>query len=292
MKRTVTIFSSLLLLVLLGVFCSGKIFAEEEEREIPRREVKQSHKRHVEEMEIECWKCHRGANKRAHSGMPVMEICGDCHEVETQDKTDEKSGCLKCHTFEKPNPKCTIKSCPKEELPEIIVTQLGPDKPYNLKYSVEGEVGGFSHKIHFDKNVQCSRCHGDLARDEQIPFPSGDYIPKAYRCFNCHAKEFNGFSHKRHIGRGLACLECHGNINRQFPYARDKRSRSPMMGWQLPEKPFPTGKYIPVLEIECRKCHTPRSFKCDTCHIPDSVDENDIPDTHFRDWERDGSFTE
>lgn len=235
------------------------------EETAPRREVNQSHLKHMTEADLRCVDCHPGAEQGTHAGMPDMDVCADCHTKDTDDSLSDQKGCLKCHTFAEPNPKCTIDHCNEDDLPEIA-SKLGPE-PFPIRYSSEKSEGGFSHRIHFKNNVRCYRCHGDIAKEGRIPFPSGKYMPNANLCFNCHSKNFDGFTHKNHLEREIKCTECHGKIG-----SEDRR-------------PFPKGTYIPNVEKECRICHKPVSPECKTCHPPEFQDKSK-PGNHTSEMER------
>ncbi len=225
-----------------------------------QRDIRQNHRVHTQEHQLECTICHPGAENAAKAGMPEMEVCTDCHEEETDDESDEKKGCLKCHVFRKPHPECTVEHCGEDHLPEFEVV-MGP-KPYRLRYSDMAESGGFSHRTHYEGKVDCSRCHGMVAQDGNIPFLAGRYMPNAHTCYNCHAKALEGFSHKRHCDRDIKCSSCHGDIA--------------TAGKGL----FPAGNYMPALKKECRKCHQPVSEDCGTCHKPKLADPDGKPASH------------
>ena len=240
----------------------------------PRRDVMQNHKIHVQDEEIDCTTCHAGAQDEAQAGMPEMSVCEDCHD-EVDDTKDDKTGCLKCHTFADPNPACTADECTEASLPEIEVKTLGP-KPYrNLRYAEEDQKGGFSHKVHFKAEIACKDCHGDVALEAGIPFPSGKYMPTPQRCADCHAKDLGHFSHVRHQARDIACADCHG----EGEYAKD---------WT---EPLPEGAVVPTgrpgeTPALCRDCHDPVSKDCQTCHVAGTFAKNVPPPSHRAGWKQ------
>jgi len=149
-----------------------------------KRSVKQSHKIHVEQEEIECTDCHEKAEEEAAAGMPKMSVCSGCHEAaEGEELTEE---CLFCHVG-------TL-----EELEEVKAGSrklvYGPRKYQNLT---------FSHETHLSSEIKCVSCHGKIAEEGTIPFPSGKYMPRPQQCLDCHQKKDEDF-----FVRG-ACATCH-----------------------------------------------------------------------------------
>ena len=260
-KKLVLVIS---LLGFIVIALNFSLSAQEKEKKgastVPRRDIRQSHLVHVTEQELNCTECHRGAQKDQKPGMPEMDICADCHEEETDDEKENLKGCLHCHTFANPSPECTKEKCTEDTMPEFTAN-MGP-KPFGLKYAKKGEKGGFSHNTHFKKNVTCNRCHGEIAKEGRIPFPSGKYMPTANKCYNCHSKSFAGFTHKNHIGRDIQCSKCHGNVATEG------------------QRPFPKGKYLPDVEVQCRECHKPVSTECITCHTKEIAENGDKPSNH------------
>ena len=249
-----------------------------QEGSMERRDINQSHFKHIQEADLECVECHTGATTQAKAGMPNMETCADCHEEETNDETDEKKTCLKCHTFATPNKNCTINHCSEEDLPEMA-SNMGP-KPYkNIKYPSKDDNSGFSHLTHFKNKVACKKCHGNIAFEGQIPFPSGKYMPKPDRCFACHAKNLGGFSHKVHTEMKVDCLECHTGIDQDNDpnFERGGKYRPSGDPNSAPVKP-------------CRKCHIAVAFQpsgdldCKKCHVPNTFDQKIKPDFHEGNW--------
>lgn len=130
----------------------------------------------------------------------------------------------------------------------------------------------FPHRVHVDKQIDCSFCH-DLAERS-----TAAGIPGVTQCMVCHqsiktespeVQKIAGFasrkeeipwvrvyafqsqagvyfSHKRHIKAGIECVHCHGNVAGLKEMVREIR-------WNM-------GK--------CIDCHRERNAKTDclTCH--------------------------
>ena len=239
-----------------------------EEGAAERRDIRQSHKVHVGQEEIECTDCHEGAKESARAGMPEMEACGDCHDEEVSEETEDRSGCLHCHTFPEPVPGCSRDGCSEETLPDIV-TVMGPAPYRNLRYPSEDDPKGFSHALHAEAEIPCAACHGNIAQEGAIPFPSGKYMPKPERCIACHAKDLGHFTHQAHKELEIACNDCH----------EDEVEEE-----NMPDESYrPSG--LPTTTPEaCKECHDPVSARCDTCHIPNTFDRAVRPMTHRGAW--------
>ena len=149
----------------------------------PVRDLRQNHKIHTQDEEIDCETCHTGAVSEPRAGIVEMEACADCHDG-ADEGVANKGECLLCHVVANLPAGCTAEACTENLLPDIS-TSVGP-KPYrNLKYA-EGDQPGFSHAAHAKKKVACSECHGNIALEEGNPFPSGKWMPRPEQCLGCH----------------------------------------------------------------------------------------------------------
>ena len=156
--------ASVIVLVILAAFITGC-----DSDEADTRDINFSHKEHIEKRQMECIDCHEGAEDTDTPGMPSEELCLECHK--TLDKTlkgkesppEEK--CLYCH-----NPK---KGVPLGDQKVV----MGPGRSKGLKPI---------HAVHYEKDVECEACHGDIASDDNRLLPRNKYMPSPKDCIKCH----------------------------------------------------------------------------------------------------------
>jgi hypothetical protein len=235
-----------------------------------------NHEQHVVEEELDCTECHAGAEEEARAGMPAEKVCADCHD-ETERGGEDRSGCLKCHNVAAQNPACSEDDCPADQFPEIKV-KIGPQPYRNLRYveepGEEGEAKGFSHAVHKQAEIACKDCHAGIAEQAGMPLPSGRFMPRPRRCFDCHTKELRNFSHALHQGKEIECDACHEQAPED---AKD---------WTTP---LPEGVVVPqgiptsTPEV-CADCHQPVVSECQTCHVPGSYDTKVAAPSHRGNW--------
>ena len=129
------------------------------------------HNYHIEDEELECNVCHADVEMSSSlqgSLLPLMEVCGDCHDVDED--------CEMCH-----------------ESPDDADT-----------YPVSGSTSGtdFSHLFHLQSFSDCSRCHTQTIEDDGLT-PRPEW--QSWNCSACHQenkpqdhditwKEFHGMS--------------------------------------------------------------------------------------------------
>lgn len=122
----------------------------------PSQPIKYSHKLHAGDMKIDCKYCHTGVEKSRTAGIPSVDICMNCHAIARKDK------------------------------PEIqkLTDYYENNKPleWNRIHRLPDFVY-FSHAAHVGKGIDCSNCHGDIAKMETAgqvhSFTMG-------ACLNCH----------------------------------------------------------------------------------------------------------
>ena len=276
----------LLALAAMAAGMSGVLQSEETGRPLPsnaewfgrgweedaaqRRDIRQNHRIHVTQEEMECTDCHEGATDEDGAGMPKMDVCADCHDKQTSEVGEDRTGCLFCHTFAQPVPDCTEASCTEDTLPEIE-PRMGSAPYRNLRYPGENDERGFSHRRHAEAEVACADCHGDIAREGAIPFPSGKYMPTPQRCLDCHAKDLGRFTHQAHQAKGIECEDCHEEeLDPQKTPMPDESYRPPGLPTATPPA--------------CTECHEPVSTACETCHVPGTFDKRIPPAGHRGAW--------
>ncbi|WP_375773202.1 cytochrome c3 family protein [Archangium gephyra] len=206
----------------------------------------------------ECVSCHEGvraSDSAKERNLPGHAECETCHDLEAArkgEKTDPPSGCNTCH----PGFDATVRVAP----PKVDVP------PANLR---------FSHKVHVEKKVECTACHGTMT---DVKLATRQQLPKMATCFECH--DGNVASKQ--------CNSCHpaepsGRLQLTFPSGLLR----PMQGNPLgldhgPRYEFNHGSRASVDRQTCMSCHA-ESY-CQSCHDalrkPLSVHPNDYLTLH------------
>lgn len=206
----------------------------------------------------ECVTCHdsvRASVAVRDRNLPGHEECESCHDIDAAkkgEKTDPPASCNTCH----PGFDATVRLAP----PKVDVP------PGNLR---------FNHKVHVDKKVECTTCHGAMT---DVQLATRQQLPKMATCFECH----NGNVASKE------CRTCHltepsGRLQLTFPSGVLR----PMQGNPLgvdhgPRYEFTHGSRASVDRGTCMSCHA-ESY-CQTCHDalqkPLSVHPNDFITLH------------
>lgn len=252
---------------LLAFFASGTIFAggylsaKSPTRPQPHTVESDIIFAHANHTDLECFDCHgdvENSNDAEDRNFPSMDVCGDCHDVESEDD------CGVCHR--------------------------DPNDPQAHAHSQPAIV--FGHQNHLGRELDCTDCHGAVATSTEA---AQTYMPDMRQCFVCHdgskADDQCSTCHADNITladihpaewrhqhgakavlerdwcaqchrQGEFCLDCHrgdnltGNIhdlNYLYTHGLDAKNK----------------------RIECTRCHDNRSF-CNSCHER----ENRIPMLH------------
>ena len=239
-----------------------------------------SHKFHIEDVEAECTDCHVRVEESTVSSdflVPMMDECGECHDVEDEDE------CATCHG-EDGEPEDTFAQ-PTREL-------------------------SFNHKIHVESEIECTTCHVGIEASEA---PSNSFFPKMTVCQTCHdgAQQHNTCEtchtqlallrpqnhrwpdwkrqHKRFVVSGqhekdcaschaeAFCQECHSAaqivttvepIQRPLLEARQLQfSRTLLTSQRIHENNYVFWHAIDhkAKTMECATCHNKQTF-CNDCH--------------------------
>lgn len=236
------------------------------------RELKFSHKLHIEENEIECETCHEGAleSKTGSDNLfPEMETCADCHDIE------DDENCSLCHT--------------DVDDPRAV--------PRVVDYSPK-----FSHEKHLQGGLECNSCHDDVnKKTENQPY----HLPGMVDCMNCHLKQnvsnacsnchlpgeklvpashAGDFIHNHSdmarnsssvIMNRMNCNTCHSTDYCQECHQGDNLDRlTHPINFEFTHALAAQGK-----ENDCSACHSDRQF-CSECHIDKQV----MPHNHTAGW--------
>ncbi len=222
------------------------------------------HSIHVEDNGIECEVCHEGvaASRNASEDLrPGMDLCGDCHDVETEDQ------CSLCH--------------------------LGPGDPQSYA-AQRSKVEVFDHQTHLGRGLDCASCHEARGAEAVRRAAMGD-------CRSCHATQASledcdlchtadptslaprshgpGWTHWHGLesrASSAECESCHTQSDCQQCHSGDN----------IRPRVHPTGfEYRHALDaqissLDCESCHVDREF-CSSCH----ADRGVLPENHsFGDW--------
>jgi hypothetical protein len=122
------------------------------------------HQQHLD-LDMKCIACHEvdSSRKAGDRNIPPQATCESCHDIEAAAKgeeTDPPSACAVCH------PGFDASAMKR---PPVVVMPAN-----NLV---------FDHKLHLDRGVACSTCHGDLAK---VQLATRAQLPKMQTCLGCH----------------------------------------------------------------------------------------------------------
>lgn len=220
-------------------------------------DLKFSHKLHVAENEIACEDCH-AAGEEGKMANPSMDKCGECHEIDMDNPSDD---CLMCHS-------------PQSAENEYAVGEAVQEKPESYHDLV------FSHEFH--EGVDCSSCHEGLEEGEslsQIEWPemptcqkchNGDEAPAS--CETCHEKIRKEVPPESHHGdwemhHGIesrfesTCQYCHENQDRFCQDChRTQKPKDHIFNWKTTQH----GIEATHDRRLCGTCHT--ASYCSDCH--------------------------
>ncbi len=232
------------------------------------RQLKFSHKLHVDENGQACEVCHANATAST-SGfddlLPTHAECATCHEV------DDQNECSKCHLSASPSLSPRVNS-------------------YSEK---------FDHARHADKaELECSACHTDL--DGGLPANSVGHLPNMAQCMSCHEQKLvknecatchmpyenlkprdheNDWTHFHGAAAevpGANCAMCHSAQT----VANDCQSchqGDPVLNPHPRNYVFRHGQDAHLSDMRCGECHEQRNF-CSECHTAMNI----LPANHFK----------
>ncbi|RMG44579.1 MAG: hypothetical protein D6718_09645 [Acidobacteria bacterium] len=140
----------------------------------PRHPVTQpiafNHKIHTEL--LECSDCHKYYQERAHSGLPGLSTCMDCHEEPVTESPEEQK----------------VRDLAAEGKEQVF------KKTFRLPDSVF-----YTHRRHVTvAGLECSTCHGAIAESEAPPEVPLVRITMNF-CLECHEER----------GVTTDCVACH-----------------------------------------------------------------------------------
>ncbi len=154
------------LLGLLAAGCSN-------EPPPPPQPIAFNHQVHIEN-DIECTRCHQGAETQAEAGLPPMATCAGCHRRQAADNPEVQK------FMEQYN------SGRGEPMVWRKVNVIPPEAMVHFK-----------HKPHIRAGVECETCHGDVSHMTVVHQVVD--VAKMGWCLDCH----------RERDAPTDCLTCH-----------------------------------------------------------------------------------
>lgn len=131
-----------------------------------------NHRKHVEELQMECSVCHEFYQTAQHSGLPGLATCLGCH-----DEKDPQQPELK-------------------KLQQIAAA--GTDAVFSKLFRIPDHTF-YSHRRHVTiGKIPCETCHGEIARTTAPPQSAMVRITMNF-CIDCH----------RSKGVSTDCTRCH-----------------------------------------------------------------------------------
>ena len=131
-----------------------------------------NHRRHTQDLQLDCTFCHKYLETGAHAGLPDRETCRMCHQV--------KQG-----------------TSPEAERLTALLTR-GDPLQFNKLFRLPAHVR-FTHRRHVGiAKLPCQDCHGAIAMTERPPARPLKII-RMQVCLDCH----------RAKGQTQDCVACH-----------------------------------------------------------------------------------
>lgn len=131
-----------------------------------------NHRKHTEDLSLNCEFCHKYVRTGAHAGLPGAETCGICHRT-PQGTTDEAA-----------------------RVTELL--NAGDPLQFNKLFRLPWHVF-YTHRRHVEiAGLDCTNCHGAIAETERPPRRPLVRITMDY-CIGCHREQ----------GQTEDCNACH-----------------------------------------------------------------------------------
>jgi hypothetical protein len=224
--------------------------------------LKFNHQLHVVDQGIACSDCHTfGADGKP--GMPDHDVCVTCHEINTDEPSQE---CAFCHVYSQQEIASqawidvSVKHPPKADTFQFNHSEVAGDaaacvnchKAANTSKQTTDSVGG-NHSTLFPEIRKrggnpdnCALCHASISRQN----PPGWHRRPDFQ--QTHGKE------AQRINEGQ-CLMCHTQRQCQTCHEQTKPQSHIRPEWRVSH-----GKIGAVDQKACQLCHTEQA--CKTCH--------------------------
>jgi len=140
----------------------------------PDQPIAYNHQVHVQDEEMECTRCHLGAETQEQAGLPPMTVCAGCHRRQGTDIPAVQA------------------------FMELYDGGNGEPLAWNKVNVIdESAMVHFKHKPHARAEIGCETCHGDIGSmtvAEQVI-----NVANMGWCVDCHRQE----------NASIDCLTCH-----------------------------------------------------------------------------------
>jgi len=155
-----------LLLLLLGTRAAGAW------RGRVRQPIAFNHRKHTEQLQLNCEFCHQFVRTGAHPGLPALETCAMCHAA-VQGNSREAARVTEYVTAGRP----------------LVFVKLFRLPPHVF----------YTHRRHVGiAELACQKCHGDIALTTSPPDQPLVRVSMRF-CLDCH----------RRMGQTTDCIACH-----------------------------------------------------------------------------------
>ncbi len=139
----------------------------------PEQPIVFPHKKHVEELGMDCTFCHRGVDKEAAAHVPTTGLCMTCHSA----VGDGLDGITKMRSLYEDD----------RSIHWIRVHRV----PDHVHFVHEAHIRYFSEKEGIEASAVCSKCHGDVANMEEAHGTEDGRVKqveplKMGHCVDCH----------------------------------------------------------------------------------------------------------
>jgi predicted CXXCH cytochrome family protein len=131
-----------------------------------------NHRKHTEQLGLNCEFCHVHVELRAHAGLPNAQICGICHQ--------------------------TVQGTSAEAARVTELLTEGDPLTFKKLFRLESHVF-YTHRRHVGiAGLECENCHGAIATTERPPARPLIEIDMDF-CVRCHREQ----------GQTFDCNACH-----------------------------------------------------------------------------------
>ena len=150
---------AIVLLTAAGGFGTGRTLFRPKQR--VAQPIQFNHLLHVEELGIECIDCHEYFETRAHSGLPSLGICMECHEEPLTDLPEERK--------------------------ILELAKTGEQDVFRKLFRLPDHTH-YSHRRHVGSGeLDCEVCHGSIA-EMTLPPPLPLVRIDMDFCVECHQR--------------------------------------------------------------------------------------------------------
>ena len=131
-----------------------------------------NHRRHTQDLKLDCLFCHQYVTTGAHAGLPDAQICGICHQAPTGDS-------------------------PEAARVSALLAE-GDSLQFRKLFRLASHVR-YTHRRHVGiAELECRNCHGGIASTERPPARPLVQITMDL-CLDCHRAQ----------GQSVDCVACH-----------------------------------------------------------------------------------